>query len=62
MALQVRSEEALTRLIDPAAEPHCSGAGYEFTEGPVWSARESRLYFQRHPRRHPLALDRGAAG
>ncbi len=37
MALQVRSD-ALTRLIDPAASRRCSGAGYEFTEGPVWSA------------------------
>ena len=28
--------EALDSLIDPAAEPMLLGAGYEFTEGPVW--------------------------
>jgi len=49
MALQVRSEEALTRLIDPAAEPTLLGGRFEFSEGPVWSAREGRLYFHDIP-------------
>jgi gluconolactonase len=49
MALQVRSEAALTRLIDPAAEPALLGGRFEFSEGPVWNARENRLYFHDIP-------------
>ena len=48
MALQVRSD-ALTRLIDPAAELTLLGGRFEFSEGPVWSARENRLYFHDIP-------------
>lgn len=40
---------ALTGLVDSAAELRCIGSGYEFTEGPVWSAAEDCLYFSDVP-------------
>ena len=49
MALQVRSE-ALTRLIDPAVEPTLLGGRFEFSEGPVWSARGESPLLPRHSR------------
>jgi gluconolactonase len=39
----------LGQLIDPDAELTCLGAGYEFTEGPVWVAAEQALYFSDIP-------------
>jgi gluconolactonase len=39
----------LETLIDPAAEPALLGSGYQFTEGPVWSARDNCLYFSDIP-------------
>ena len=40
---------ALASLIDPAAELRCIGSGYQFTEGPVWSAADDCLYFSDIP-------------
>ena len=40
---------ALAALIDPAAELRCIGSGYQFTEGPVWSAADDCLYFSDIP-------------
>jgi len=40
---------AFASLIDPAAELRCIGSGYQFTEGPVWNAAESCLYFSDIP-------------
>ncbi len=39
----------LGALIDPAAQLRCIGSGYQFTEGPVWSAAEDCLYFSDIP-------------
>jgi len=39
----------LESLVDPAAELRCIGIGYQFTEGPVWSAAERCLYFSDIP-------------
>jgi len=40
---------ALDDLIEPGAELRLLGAGYEFTEGPVWVAAEGALYFSDIP-------------
>jgi gluconolactonase len=40
---------ALDSLIDRDAHLTCLGTGYEFTEGPVWVAAESALYFSDIP-------------
>ena len=58
MTVIVDSPE-FAELIDPAATMTEIGSGYQFSEGPVWNVREQALVLQRHPRRRPLALDRG---
>jgi len=40
---------AFASLIDPEAQLRCIGSGYQFTEGPVWSAAEDCLYFSDIP-------------
>jgi gluconolactonase len=40
---------AFAELIVPEAELVLLGSGYQFTEGPVWSAREQCLYFSDIP-------------
>ncbi len=45
------------QLIDPGAEMVQIGAGYQFSEGPVWNHPRAGSLLQRHPRRRPLALD-----
>jgi gluconolactonase len=46
----VKADSAeLAALIDPAAQLQCIGGGYQFTEGPVWSAAEGCLYFSDIP-------------
>ena len=41
--------DGLASLIDPGARLSCLGSGYQFTEGPVWSAAEQALYFSDIP-------------
>ena len=48
MVVETRSP-LLASLIDPDAALTCLGSGYEFTEGPVWSAVEECLYFSDMP-------------
>ena len=36
-------------LVDPTEQLTCIGSGYQFTEGPVWSARDRSLYFSDIP-------------
>src|SRR2546423_5486256 len=40
---------SMDALIEPGAELKRLGEGYQFTEGPVWSAREQCLYFSDIP-------------
>ena len=48
MVVEVDTPE-FTELIDPQAELVLLGDGYQFTEGPVWNAREQAMYFSDIP-------------
>ena len=49
MPLDSPAPTDLAALIDANAEMKQLGSGYQFTEGPVWSAREQCLYFSDIP-------------
>lgn len=48
MVVEVDTAE-FAELIDPNAELVFLGDGYQFTEGPVWNAREQAMYFSDIP-------------
>ena len=49
MNVPVDNPAAFASLIDPNAQLRVIGSGYQFTEGPVWTAAEGCLYFSDIP-------------
>ena len=49
MRVAPQDTDTFASLIDPQAQLRCIGSGYQFTEGPVWSAAENCLYFSDIP-------------